>query len=297
MVHRAKITGVCAAIVTMALAGATTAAAQTTTRAIPRVPSTFASGPPGYNYAESSAIEAVSGFQAFASVTCQVKKGVQTVPFSGGIIDDSGSFDSAINSSWPSSDGWQGYVNNDSGADTDFQVWAICGNAPKGYVQLESTANANPAGEDSGWFFVCTTPGDSILGGGAYSSSGALSVNLQSDYPSGTDTWEIWIDNASASDATVTVYDICAKVNTARTDFQIDSTSSDNPADTQTEVYQQCPSGLVVLGGGLSNSSQSLSVTLNSSLPAVSTYGWSGFENNGSGSDNTVTVHAVCATK
>ncbi len=175
------------------------------------LPGAFLAKPGGYTIVFSVAVTAPALAQTFASLTCPVKKGVQTVPLDGGAEIVSSSVVANVNSSYPGSDGksWDVYVNNGTSLSTTFNVYAVCAKKLKNYVQRVSVLEPNPAGTESGYFFVRPT-GDVIIGGGALSTSGATSVNLGGDFPSGVNSWEIFVNNASGVDASVTIYQICA---------------------------------------------------------------------------------------
>jgi hypothetical protein len=264
-------------------------------RAVHAQPGAFLAKPGGYTLVTSVPVTAAALGQTFATLTCPIKKGVQTVPLDGGAEIVSSSLAANINSSYPSSDGksWDVYVNNGTGSSTTFNVYAVCAKKLKNYVQRSSILEPNPANTQSGYFFVCP-PGDVIIGGGALSTSGTTVVNLGSDFPSGQNSWEIYVNNASGVDASVTVYQICAK-NTSKLLFVIQSTPGLlDAAGTEQSETQFCPSGWSVLGGGVQSNTGLTSVNINSTFPGVGA--WRVFENNASGFNVNLTVYADCGT-
>jgi hypothetical protein len=66
------------------------------------------------------------------------------------------------------------------------------------------------------------------------------------------------------------------------------------PNDVQSAGLVKCPSGLVVIGGGVEVLSTSLDANINSSWPEVN--GWAANVNNSSGASVTFVVFAFCAT-
>src|SRR5437588_1816742 len=79
--------------------------------------------------------------------------------------------------------------------------------------------------------------------------------------------------------------------------YTIVTNSVDNPSGATTSDGVSCPRGTKAWGGGVFNTSGSLSVNINSSWPGgnLGGNGWQGYTNNASASDNTMTVYAVCA--
>jgi hypothetical protein len=76
--------------------------------------------------------------------------------------------------------------------------------------------------------------------------------------------------------------------------YTVVSNSYVNPAGAQTSGTADCPSPTVVWSGGVLTSSQDLAVSVNSSWPSSATE-WDAVVNNGSASDENMTVYAVCA--
>jgi hypothetical protein len=82
---------------------------------------------------------------------------------------------------------------------------------PPGPVTLNYQQSApipNPAGVQTHGSVACAA-GQKVTGGGAFSSSGSTSVNINSSYPVGNSTWAVDMNNASGGAATFTVYAIC----------------------------------------------------------------------------------------
>jgi hypothetical protein len=286
--HR-RILGLGSALIGLAIAGATSVSAATTT---PGVATT--AKPAGYSIVTAT-FDLPTGGQTAGFVACPIKKGVRTVPLSGGALLDTGSLEANINTSYPTSGGWEVFANNASGADSTFIVYAVCVTKPKGYVQQQSASDANPADSQNGAGYKCPN-GDELMGGGTESSSRSTLVNLNSSWPAGTSIWYMYMNNSSSADATVTLYRVCAKLNVSKTHYQLATSSTiTNPAFTETAISVACPSGLSTISGGLLvGAGGGLGVTLNSSFPI--TGGWEGDENNATASSAPLTAYALCAS-
>jgi len=285
MRQHVRIFGLCATVVGLAVAGATTATAATPT-------SGSVTGVFPADYAIVSAtFNLPTGAQTGGAVTCPVKNGVQTVPFSGGGYLATAALDANINSSFPMAHGWQIDANNTSGASSHFTVYAVCAKKPKGYVMQKSPAVDNPAGAQTAASSTCPN-GTVLLGGGALSSSTSTSVNLNSSWPDNTSTWFTYMNNASGSDASVTVFRVCAKLNVSRTGYLVVSSGTFvNSSGAQNGIEAECESGGLSLGGGLTSTGLE-GVNMNSSFPTAG--GWSGDENNATATNVQFTAYVLC---
>ena len=101
-----------------------------------------------------------------------------------------------INSSYPTGDTthvWNAYMNNNSATDTGFIVYAECAAKSHLYGQSFGDGTSNPSSEDdaSG---TCVR-GSVTTGGGVFSSSSSIFVNLNSTEPVGNSQWRTWINN------------------------------------------------------------------------------------------------------
>jgi hypothetical protein len=282
-----RILGFSAAVIGVVLAGATSVSAATTTPAVAK--------PAGYSIVTSAAISLPNGSLVPGSVTCPKKKGVQTFPLSGGALIDTSSLAANINSSYPSPTGWRADADNLSGAPTMFTVYAVCANKLPGYVQQQSKAVSNPAGMQNSAGYLCPT-GDVITGGGALSATASAQINLNSSWPIGTTEWYAYMNNASTTSTTFTMFRVCAKLNVTKTDYMlVAGTPVTNLAghDTNTSVF--CPGGLSTIGGGtVSGAGGGLETDLNTTFPF--TGGWGADENNGGTANPTLTAYVLCAS-
>lgn len=140
MRQRARVAGVCSALVCVTLAWATPAIAASSGPA-----ALAAAKPAGYKIV-SAGFSAPAGLDASGTVACPIVGGAQTVPLSGGALIDGNSLQTNINSSWPTAKGWKARVSNASAAAAGFSVYAVCAKKMAGYLQQKSAAVSNPAG-------------------------------------------------------------------------------------------------------------------------------------------------------
>ncbi len=148
-----------------------------------------------------------SGAQSSASVSCP--SGTK-VTGGGGL---NSSFDVAvnINTSIPTGNGWRVDANNASASDNTLTVYAVCSASwpsTTGYNIAVGPTVTNSAGTETEATVSCAS-GQSVLGGGGFSSSGSTAVNMNSTFPF-TGEWAVFENNATASDSTITAYAICA---------------------------------------------------------------------------------------
>jgi hypothetical protein len=275
-----------AAAVATGVAGATTAAAKTGELGSP---TTAGAKPAGYLIV-SATFSAANGVQTRGTVACPKKGTAVRQPQGGGAVIGSSSLGANINSSFPSGNTWFVDVNNNSGAATSFVVYAVCAIPSKKY-QVVTSSVTNSAGLQTSVTAACPT-GTKVLGGGGFSGSGSLAVNINTSIPLGNG-WRVDENNASASDATLAAYAVCsAQPRTAHYGITV-GTPVTNSAGTETHAEALCPTGRSALGGGGFSGSGSTSVNMNSTSPI--TGGWSVYENNASSSDTTITAYVVCA--
>jgi hypothetical protein len=287
MRQHAGILGICSALLAAGFASATTvAAAPRTSQA------TNAKKPAGYSIV-SATFSLPNGVQTPGSVTCPVKKGVQTVPLSGGALVQTDSLDASISSSFPTAHGWSVDVNNTSGAASQFTVKAVCATKPNAYIQQKSASQQDPADSISGRNDFCPK-GDLLTGGGVISGSTSTQVSLNSSWPGNETTWSTWLNNFSSSSVAVTPVVVCAKFNTRKVSYTYGSGAQDNaPAGQETATEAECPTGLSVLGGGIDSFETNTTVSINSSFPFAG--GWIGDVSNTGSNSATVTTFILCA--
>jgi hypothetical protein len=308
--YRGK-TGVACALAALAalVVGSAAVSAKTTARGVPTsaagtgkhisatAPPSPNTVPSGYMVVSSGSLAAAAGTETFGSVACPAAAHYNRFPTGGGVFISSIDLAVNINNSFPSGTSWDGYVNNGSNSSTSFQVWAVCAKPKATYSQAESAAVDNPSGSQSFGTALCPH-GTKVLGGGASSPNADLSQNINTSAPivsGGNYGWLVDMNNSGGNDDSFFVWATCEKYSPSKAGYRIVSGSStDNPSGSQDGAGVSCPAGDSVLGGGIAASSFSDVVNTNSDWPTSST-GWFGYENNASGSDDTIFASAVCA--
>jgi hypothetical protein len=195
----------------------------------------------------------------------------------------------AVGSSFPSTTGWVGTLNNVSGATTTFDVVAVCARAPRLYQVVLIAPLTARANSQAGGTATCPA-GTVVLGGGSIANTSSVAVNINSTLPSGK-SWHVDLNNNTVPDTTFDVLAICGK--RPRGYAIVAGSTVTNPAFEQTIATVTCPAGTVPLSGGAFSASSSPAVNLDSSTPTSN--GWDVFENNGRTGDTTLTAVAVCS--
>jgi len=287
----------CAAAIAIAIGILTvsgTAVAAAASKAIPKAssvnPNVNSTEPAGYTIAVSTTFfDNPTGEQTLGYVECPSG----TVVFSGGVSVD-GEIGQNINSSWPlNSTEWEAWVNNTSGLDAGFYVYAVCADEPSNYSIAESSLFAAEPYDLASEPQACPKK-TVVLGGGAYSDSSATDVNLNDSYPTTgakkASEWEATMDNDNSTDSGLYVYAVCAK-KPKKYSVRVGS-ATDNPSDSTTFVKSTACAKGVIIGGGLISDSI-LGVDINETAPDGTK--WESFENNASGDDNSITPYGICA--
>jgi hypothetical protein len=284
-----RIIGLGGVVIAMTLASGATAFAKT---AAPTSPTAVGAVPGGYKIVSQS-FTAAAGTQAFGSVTCPVTStGVQRKPQSGGVFISSSDLGANVNESAPNGNSWVAYVNNNGSSSTSFSVYAVCAKPRAGYT-VRSASFTNFANSEVIGDSVQCPSGTKVLGGGSSNPATSLLVNLNTTIPSGNG-WRVDQNNGTSSDTTITIFAVCSKYG-AKQHYGIHvGTAVDNPAGTERNAFVNCPSGQSSLGGGIFATNGSVAVNINSTSPV--TGGWSNYENNASGADDTITPYVICAT-
>ena len=239
--------------------------------------------PAGYKLVVSPLLASPAHSQTRGTVDCPAGK----VPLGGGVFIVSGDPIVNVNSSFPTLTGWDGDVNNASGAATSFEVLVVCAKQPKKYSINEFSSTSVPAGTQNAGLASCPA-GSQPLGGGAVSNSFSTAVNLNSTFPVGQ-SWRVDVNNGSTSDTTFDTWVICGKVKgyTVVVGDQFETAPFRQVRSTAT-----CPAPTVPIGGGVFADSD-LDVNINSTVPQGSD--WVVFQNNAGPSNGTADVFAVCA--
>jgi hypothetical protein len=249
----------------------------------------------GYVVVNSGSLSNPNNTQSFGDVQCPTN----TVAFGGGVFGDSSSVFQDVNSSFPEvsgsvATGWGGYVDNFSGADSTFSVWAVCAKKPANYAVV-SAGFDNPPGTQVQTSVQCPIASTGhrmkVFGGGGIGNSFGLLQNINTDFPVKTSkSWRVDMNNAGSSDESGVVYAVCGM----RAGWEVDAgTAVANPASSQSFANVACSSGKTSVGGGVYSDSGSTSVNLNATWPQSNSL-WGSYENNASGSDASITPYAVC---
>ena len=162
---------------------------------------------PLYKVVTAAAV-ATNGAQTTGLVTCPTK----TVVIGGGAFSSSSSTAVNFNTSLPQNNGWRVDMNNTSGSDSNFAVYAVCDPKPHGYSVQTTGAISNPAGAQTTASLICPgTSGQTVaLGGGGFSGSANTAVQMNSSFANGEGGWTVFEQNLSTADTTITGYAICA---------------------------------------------------------------------------------------
>ena len=242
---------------------------------------------------------APAGEQTFGSVPCPVNgAGKARVPYSGGVTINSASLSVNVNSSFPDGRSWSAYVNNASGANASFNVWAVCALPKAGYTVVTVSRVSNPAQNQAIGIANCPT-GTKVLGGGILSWSQDLGVNVFSSFPVRIGVpwgWYGVMNNASSFDTVFDVEVVCSKYSRAD-GYALHNGGSTSPAGQQTFGSAPCLSHQVPIGGGVqafAGFPGYLFVNIQSTWP-LSGSGWGVVQNNGSSSETHFGVTAICA--
>lgn len=207
-----------------------------------------------------------------------------------------GTLRATVNSSWPgSSTSWDAQVNNFTGSAFTFDVWAVCANQPKGYLIVSSTTS-NPPGTESAEGVTCPTGvGLRVLGGGGWSNSGSVDVNMNSSWPVETAkpttySWRVQENNTSTFAATVEAFAICGK----EPGYVISKGKASPIGIGATGGAEAvCPATLVPMGGGPRDKNGSFFTNINSNLPAFGS--WDVLISNADSVTHMVRAYVTCA--
>ena len=260
------------------------------------LPASKPSGPSGWTIVWNTGLSNPNGSQSYGSVACPGG----TVAWGGGILGSSSGTGQDVNASWPVvngglATGWQGYVNNATGGSDTFAVAAICAAQPKLY-SVQSVSSTNIAGAQNSVTVLC--PKHTVaLGGGGFGSGGfsnAQNINTTEPVKGG---WRIDMNNAGASDKSFESWVICGKASGVKNTASNPSVS--NPNGAQSSVDAPCKKGTADTGGGVHSSSSNTHVNLNGTEPLTPQppYTWRAYEDNTSGTSDSITGYSVCVKK
>lgn len=246
--------------------------------------------PRGYTIVNSGPLTAVPGTQTNGQVLCPGTE----VPSGGGAIVDSDAL--TLNSSYPAGSSWQIYVNNPTGEDIDFNVYAVCLHHSASYTVV--TAPGSVA--DSTQSAAADCPAHTtVLGGGAVSDSGSTDVGINSTVPNqltGSHTaWRVAMSSGDSTLSDFTVYAICRAKPTGYS-IQFGPVLDNPPFSVSTESAA-CPAGSLAIGGGGFTGFQTsdTAILANSTWPEISGNGWGITETNNGSIGRSLEAAVICA--
>jgi hypothetical protein len=237
-------------------------------------------------------VVATNGIQTGASVSCPGTK----QPSAGGVLVDSDALTANVNSSYPAGQTWQADVNNTSGSDTDFFVYAVCLAKSKSYIVAGAGASVGDSTQSAA---AQCPPHTTVLGGGALSDTVSTGVGINSTVPNQlANNQTAWRVAMSSSDTTVsnfTVYAIC-RAKPAGYSIQF-GPGVINAAGMEDDATATCPApSLPIGGGGFTGFAETdTAVQMNSTWPKVADSQWAVAENNGGGIARSLGAAVICA--
>jgi hypothetical protein len=252
---------------------------------------TTGTAPAGYSIVTSAPVTAVNGRQTHAPVACPAT----TKPISGGAHVDSSSTLVNLNSSYPvGRRSWSVRVNNLSGADVTFEVYAVCVSRPALDFTVSTRTVGNHPHQVQSARVGCAK--GVMVGGGVKSNSVKPEVSIHYMGPDGAPAfptaWVVLMDNPTASPEGFTVYSVCRKHAPDAAHVVVGS-ETPNPAGTQTAAIAQCEDGNVAVAGGGFSSSTAQTISMSSSFPQGQ--GWSSAENNTGTRGETAGAAVICS--
>jgi len=182
-------------------------------------------------------------------------------------------------------------MDNASGSDTTFKVYAVCAKAPLTYT-IVSNSEPMPHGFQQAAVVTCPA-GTKVLGGGGYGSSTGLNENLNSSFPLKEKklySWRIDVNNAESFDAFATSYAVCGTAKAYTLSVGLPSTLLPN---TQSSNGRTCIAPQVPIGGGVFTDTGQLTANINSAYPTSN--GWINYVNNAGPTPATITPYLICA--
>jgi hypothetical protein len=165
---------------------------------------------------------------------------------------------------------------------------------PPGYTVVHAGPfNAPPSAFDSGASAAC--PAGTVVWGGGVAFQGGANANLtvNTSQPSGSAGWEARVNNAGTATAQFAVNAICANKPAG---YKLVFRTVDNPPNTQSHATATCPAPKALLGGGTLSSADQVTGILTSAWP-LGPARFTGYMFNGTASDQTFTVLAICGHK
>ena len=169
---------------------------------------------------------------------------------------------------------------------------AISAAHPPGYkIVRTGLLNAPPGTFDSGGSVACPA-GTVVWGGGVVFHAVGFSLNVNTSQPAGSTGWEARVNNSGTATVQFQVDAICANKPVG---YQLVVKTVDNPPNVQSHASVACPSPKVLLGGGTLSSADQVTAFLTSAWPPGPAR-FTGYMFNGTTSDQSFTVEAICGT-
>lgn len=261
---------------------------------------------PGYEVKVSSEFTVPPQTQRGTTVTCPTGK---VVVGGGAYIYNDLTPENAVNlnSSYPSDDGrsWVVYVNNQVGNTPNrYKAYAICVNKPSGYVVQKSTVkfSGSSGPVQLGHTKLCQQefggptlpfPTLTVIGGGVYSDSTNVGVNINSSAPEKNGLgWTAYMNDLGSQNSQFTVKAICAENPFG---WKIERAYGSSRSGTfRTPATVTCSSGVPLSGGAWVNSNSAF-INLGSSYPSSATSWRVMINNTPSGEDTSFQAVVVCA--
>jgi hypothetical protein len=158
---------------------------------------------------QNSDLTATNGAQTEGFMGCPL----HTKVTGGGLLSESGSTAVNMNDSFPSANGWSVDINNTSGVDSLFTVFAVCHAKPTNYSIQGSGFVPDPSGYTTTATASCPGGPDNVaIGGGAYAPSNDQTVQLYDSFPNSSGGWTSDEQNLSDLPNTLDGYVICAGI-------------------------------------------------------------------------------------
>jgi hypothetical protein len=248
----------------------------------------------GLTVVTSDSFIARANAQTRASVACPRGR----VPLGGGAFIAGSNLAIGFASSFPVNQLWIVDVSNPTAGATTFRIRVVCASKPKLYSLSTSVFAPLRAGTVASAFAACPA-GSLPLGGGADTSATLPLVDLIASQPTGQ-SWRVDELNGTGVDASVASFTTCGKLK-----GYVVSANGPIPlgAHVETRVTAGCPTGTIVVGGGVSGAPAS-AITINSSAPnnafsdpSLPLDIWDTEVNNTSGATASATAYAVCARR
>jgi hypothetical protein len=241
----------------------------------------------GYIIVSSPAdVTVAPGTQTHAEVSCPVG----TAPVSGGAKIPDFILTTNMNSSHPTGKrSWAVDMNNSGASADSMRLYAVCVKRPATKYTVTTATFDSPANSQSVGSVTC--PSGVVLGGGVRSSSTNTAVNIDTSYPSSTSSWNVWMNNASASATTFDVVAICKNAKPAGY-LRQEGAAVPNPAGEGTFARVICKGTRIPTGGGVYSDGSGLHQNLSTSAPAENW--WYNFYNNADATANTIHPWTIC---